>query len=999
MASKFNMSLLCTVGVVALASASSAYAQGGPVEQVTVTGSRVISDITLSPTPLTVVTAEQLQATTPSNVPDALNKLPVFIGGRTPRSQDNGSRNTSGNVLALRNFGASRTLILLDGHRVPASNQDGTVDIDTLPQMLMSRVDVVTGGASAVYGSDAVAGVVNFVLDKNYTGFKYNVNAGISKYSDAGRWQAGMAYGTDVFGGRGHFEMSARYENQDMIPIEARPYGYNNNTWVQAGAGSVANPFVSVPYGHLLNQSQAGTINCGTGCAVNNYTFVDPNTIRPMIQGVPTGTTNLQSGGDGGYQTGGTFRSQLRSYEAFMRTDYDLTDTINVYVQGTWAESKNFASWAPFVISSAGGRPNGFFTNNPFLSPAVQAQLAAGGRTIAATALVPNTNGGGTPPTPPPGATYFTAPSYVPQRVDGAPAYKSRSMYNTIGTQRNVSIQGGATGTLMEKFNWDVQFNHGESRLKVRNPTNTDNGRLLASQDAVIAPAGTTVNGVSVAGSIQCYVTTIPNLAALYPGCVPMNLFDPARGISQESFNWTTRSTQWILTQELDDLSGTISGPLGFGLPAGEITAALSGEMRWATYEMQTDALPTEFVNCSGLRMCLQNGNTNPVRWTQNVNGPVFASNNVWEFAAEVNVPLLKNVPLIQDLSLNAAGRYTNYSTSGEAQTWKIGLDWHVNDTVRFRGTTSVDIRAPNLNDLFQPMNISSTGFTDLLTTGNNSTRLQTQGTSTLVPEVARTYTMGIVLTPDFIPGLVVSLDYFQTHMSNAISFISGQSTAVQQLCIASAPTYNSPLCGLYIRPFAPGNPAYTTPANYPTVLLNSPLNAAKQQIEGWDMEVDYAFELADVMSELPGSVNFRHLFSYQPVNTTIQLPGAAPTWAIAPKTRQTTFINYTVGDWGFSFQNQWLSGFKKNNAPITTTNNVYSVPRIGSYNVLDVTIDKKFDMWGGDADLYFTVNNIGNTRAPLFPTNGSNPGLFYPTNGIHDDTGRFFTIGLKGNL
>ena len=243
MASKFNMSLLCTVGVVALASASSAYAQEGPVEQVTVTGSRIISDITLSPTPLTVVTAEQLQQTTPTNVPDALNKLPVFIGGRTPRSQDNGSRNTSGNVLALRNFGPSRTLILLDGHRVPASNQDGTVDIDILPQMLMSRVDVVTGGASAVYGSDAVAGVVNFVLDKTYTGFKYNVNGGISKYGDGARWQSGFAYGTPVFGDRGHFLMSAKYENQDMIPIESRPYGYNNNTWVQAGAGSAANPF------------------------------------------------------------------------------------------------------------------------------------------------------------------------------------------------------------------------------------------------------------------------------------------------------------------------------------------------------------------------------------------------------------------------------------------------------------------------------------------------------------------------------------------------------------------------------------------------------------------------------------------------------------------------------------------------------------------------------------------------------------------------------------
>ena len=1001
MASKFNMSLLCTVGVVALASASSAYAQEGPVEQVTVTGSRIISDITLSPTPLTVVTAEQLQQTTPTNVPDALNKLPVFIGGRTPRSQDNGSRNTSGNVLALRNFGASRTLILLDGHRVPASNQDGTVDIDILPQMLMSRVDVVTGGASAVYGSDAVAGVVNFVLDKTYTGFKYNVNAGISKYGDGARWQSGFAYGTPVFGDRGHFLVSAKYENQDMIPIESRPYGYNNNTWVQAGAGSAANPFTTVPYGRLFNQSQAGTINCGTGCAFNNYTFTNPNQIRPMIHGTATGTNNLESGGDGGYQKGGTFRSQLRSYEAFARGSYNINETTNFFIQGTWAESKNFASWSPFVISSAGGRPNGFFTNNPFLSPTVQAQLASGGRTLSAAQLAPNPviSGGGTPPTPPPGATYFTAPSYVPQKVDGMDARASRSMYNTIGTQRYVSIQSGITGTLMDKFNWDINYTHGESRLKVRNPNNTDNGRLLASQDAVIAPAGTTINGVNVGGTIQCFVSTIPNLAAMYPGCVPMNLFDPDRGISQESWNWTTRSTQWILTQQLDDLSGSISGPLGFGLPAGEISAAVSGEMRWATYDMQTNALPTEFVNCSGLRMCLQNGNTAPVRWTQNVNAPVSVGNNVYEFAVEANVPLLKDIPLIQDLSTNVAGRYTNYSSSGEAYTWKIGLDWHVNETVRFRGTTSVDIRAPNLNDLFQPVGISSTGFTDLLTTANNSTRLQTQGNAALVPEVARTYTAGMVLTPDFIPGLVLSVDYFQTHMSNAIAFISGQNTAVQNLCIASAPAYDSPLCGLYVRPFAPGSAQYTTTANYPTVLLNSPLNAAQQQIEGWDVEVNYTFELADLLEELPGSMNFRHLLSYQPVNTTIQLPGASPTWAVAPKTRQTTFLNYSVGDWGFSFQNQWLSGFKKNNAIVTTTSQNYAVPRVNSYNVLDVTIDRKFDLWGGDANMYFTINNIGNTRAPLFPTNGSNPGLFYPTNGVHDDTGRFFTIGLKGNL
>jgi len=178
---RLKFALMCAASIAALTTGARAQSAGRDVESVTVTGSRIISDITLSPTPITAVSAEQLQATTPTNIPDALNKLPVFIGGRTPRTQDNGSKNNGGNVLALRNFGTQRTLILLDGHRVPASNQDGTVDVDTLPQMLMSRVDVVTGGASAVYGSDAVAGVVNFILDKKFDGFKYNFNAGISK--------------------------------------------------------------------------------------------------------------------------------------------------------------------------------------------------------------------------------------------------------------------------------------------------------------------------------------------------------------------------------------------------------------------------------------------------------------------------------------------------------------------------------------------------------------------------------------------------------------------------------------------------------------------------------------------------------------------------------------------------------------------------------------------------------------------------------------------------
>ena len=175
---------MAALSVTALLAASSAWAQvankTSPASQgdeeldvVTVTGSRIITDNVYSPTPITAVAISEIALTTPSDTADALNKLPDIIGGRTPRNQGNGSTNNGGNTLSLRNFGPSRTLVLLDGHRVAPSNQDGTVNIDILPQMLVSRVDIVTGGASAIYGSDAVAGVVNFVLDKKFTGLAF----------------------------------------------------------------------------------------------------------------------------------------------------------------------------------------------------------------------------------------------------------------------------------------------------------------------------------------------------------------------------------------------------------------------------------------------------------------------------------------------------------------------------------------------------------------------------------------------------------------------------------------------------------------------------------------------------------------------------------------------------------------------------------------------------------------------------------------------------------
>ncbi len=909
-------------------------------------------------------------------------------------------------MLNLRNLGASRTLILLDGKRVAPSNQGGTTDTDILPQMLVSRVDVVTGGASAVYGSDAVAGVVNFILDKNFNGFKYDMNAGLSKYGDAAEEKIGLAWGTSLFGGRGHYEMSARIFNQDMIPIAARPYGYAGNSWVLAGSGTAASPFVNVPYGHLFNQSLTGTIKCGTSCPYTNYTFNGGGQLVPLTHGIPTTTSGVEQGGDGGYADPAdtTYQSRQRQAEFFNRFSYDLTPDINLYVQGGVSESADYSRWTPLVASSAASRPNTFFTNNAYLPASVQAQLtsaatAAGNLTPVVALNAAGTNAAQVAAA---GQPYFTDARYI-NKVDGQHAYLGGDIYATKGLDRNISMITGLTGKL-GGFNWEGFYSHQESRVTVNDPQNTNNARYMASQDAVIAPAGTKIQQVGapagattdVSGTVQCWAAIQPQYAALYQGCVPINIFDPNNGITQSAYNWIKSDTFWSLTQNLDNVGGSISGGLfGLGLPAGEITTALSGEMRWRTYNMKTNALPTDFVNCTGLRMCTVNGGAAPALWTQNVNAPVSVGDNVWETALEVNVPLLKDIPLAQDLNMDIAGRYTYYSISGEAKTWKIGINDRVNDTIRIRGTMSFDIRAPNLNDLYAPLNVSSTGFTDLLTTGNNSTQLVSQGNAQLTPEVAHTYTLGIVLTPDFIPGLTTSLDYYQTHMSQAIGNVSYQSTTVQNLCIASAPTYNSPYCTLATRPLPVGSPGYTTTANYPTQIFSSPLNSALTQLEGWNFEADYNFDWADVWSAIPGSMTIRHLVTYSPVLETQSLPGTPFNWTTQPKTRMTTFLDYQVGDWGFDIQNKWLSGYKLANSPTQ----VYASPRISSNNVMDFNVARRFDFIGGSSSFYFNIQNIGNTRAPLLGGGSSTPGLFYPAPGLYSDVGRYFTIGLRGNL
>ncbi|MEO8301026.1 MAG: TonB-dependent receptor, partial [Rhizomicrobium sp.] len=715
-----------------------------PSESIVVTGSRVISEAGNSPTPVTMISTTQLRDTTPANLADGLNKLPIFQGSQTIGRPGDGQGNYSSNVLNLRNFGVQRTLVLLDGHRATPSNADGTVDIDTLPQMLVSRIDIVTGGASAVYGSDAVTGVINFVLDKKFNGVKADLNAGLSTYGDAMSYNLGAVAGTDLFAGRGHFEAALEYRHRDPVNQSARPYGPASNYRALVGTGTVANPFNTIPNGRRPNSSFGGVVQgCVPACPLAAGTqFAANGGLIPFYAGIPgatdakgnvtAGTSNLNSGGDGAYNPYGTLFNGYHQGTLFGRFSYDLADNLTFYLQAQGSEAYSFGWYFPQKIQPGAGQADLFYKNNPYLSATVQAQLG----------------NNGTNPLQNPTANPAVQPSNTFQLGEFLVGNGQTEMNATGGVNRVLSFQTGLDGTIQNgRFSWNIFYAHGENRLAVNVVNNQNLQRMYAAQDAVPTSSGT----------LACYAATQAVTAARYADCVPINPFGPTAP-SQGALNYIFQTTAFHETNTLDDMGGSIAGKVLDGW-AGPITAALSAEARFNAYDIASNVPSSTMVDCTGLRFC----NAYLPLYSQAVLQAVHASNDVWEMALETEVPVIRDIPLVQAFGLNLAGRYTDYSVSGSVQTWKIGFNWNVIDSLRLRGTTSIDIRAPTLDDLFRPATLLQNVFTDLhipdLTKPQvpnpqyyaGTTTFSSQGNPKLVPEVARTYTVGAVWTPDFI--------------------------------------------------------------------------------------------------------------------------------------------------------------------------------------------------------------------------------------------------------
>lgn len=513
--------------------------------EIVVTGSRVIRNGDDSPTPLTVVSTEQLATASPANIPEALNKLPTFSGVNGQRlSFAPASANLAGNYLNLRNFGASRTLILLDSKRVPPTSADGLTDVNLLPQMLVNRVDVVTGGASSVYGSDGITGVVNFVLDNKFEGVKVQASNGISNYGDYRQTRLGAAFGTKLLGDRGHLIGSFEYfDNPGLLNTDARDQ--TRNAYFTTGRGIPADPYVISKNVRWVIGSPDGLVAAVLGPDPAGYAgqvFTTGGNLRPFVHGAPTSSPGYESGGDGFYFRKSSVAASLNTKQGFLKFSYDVTPDIEFYTQGTYSESRNIGTAFPFTYL-------GTFvpSSNAYLAPSVSATLQANG-------------------------------------VPGIILVKSSQDFT--GTQnlaklRNWSAMAGFKGKLGDRFDFDISFNHADSLQNVVFVDNINVSKLGAALDSVVS-----------GGQIVCRSSlSTPNA---FPGCVPINPFGPASE-SAAAHDYVTDDTNFRLTNTLDDLAGSITGS-PFDTWAGPVNVALSGEYRRATLETVGRSNPADYV-------------------------------------------------------------------------------------------------------------------------------------------------------------------------------------------------------------------------------------------------------------------------------------------------------------------------------------------------------------------------------------------------------------------
>ena len=881
-------------------------------ESIVVTGSRMSFAPNLtSPVPVTSVTAEDLASGNVS-LGDSLNQLPQL---RATFSQANSTRfiGTSGiNALDLRGLGTARTLVLVNGRRqITATPGVERVDVNSIPADLVERVDIVTGGNSAVYGSDAVAGVVNFVLDSDFEGIRARGQAGTSDRWDRESYFVSLTAGQNFADGRGNVSFAAEYAKQSTL--------YFTDRDAQTGAFSGRNQFNATEFTGIINNpallggfttprpaeaatgngipdtsflrgvlnnniSEGGlfTASCPTAAATGETTaefnarrtaactglpnpgstnslaqfgrtFVfqpDGSLIaNPCITDLrPFGSSNCVGGLGSSLRLTGMLSPGLERYSGTLLAHFEVSPAFDPFIEARYVN----------VTANQEGQPtffnNTFRIDNPFLT----AQALATLNSVLTPAQRANP------------ATTFTAQRF---NIDfgGRGEQHERETY---------SIVAGARGTFNDDWRYEIAANYG--RLETYYETE---GNLLRAQYANAIDA---VRNAS--GQIVCRINADASTTNDDAACVPVNLFGDGQP-SQAALDYFLYTSNRVQTATLFDVTAFVAGDTSdlFELPGGPVGFVIGGE-----YREQTGFAQYDDITKQGLTFLNAIADFDPPKL------------KVAELFGEINLPILVDVPGARELSISAAGRYSDYNvgSTGGVFAWNANGIWAPIDDVKFRVGYAKAVRAPTQSDLFsaatqtfingfvdpcsqtrindnpnRAANCAAAGVptTQTFTVGGVTTTepftnipasgisANNGGNPNLNEERSESWTFGLVLEPSFVPGLSITADYYDITIDNVIFALGGQQVINQcydnpsgidnQYCLAVFRNANGTLQGQ--SNVIHGGATVTLTPTGPSALI-APFNFAKQETSGIDVDMAYSTEIANGLN-----LSLRGLLSY----------------------------------------------------------------------------------------------------------------------------------------
>ncbi len=963
------------------------------MEEIQITGSRIQQVGMTTPTPVTAVTVEEIQALAPGTMAEAMATLPQFFGSTTTAATGGFFTSPGAGNLNLRGLGTNRTLVLLDGRRVVSSSRFGGTDINIFPESMLKNIETVTGGASAAYGTDAITGVVNFILDTDFTGFRGHAQGGSTDRSDNDNYEVGFSAGFDL-GERAHVLFSAEKYHQDPV------FTFEDRDWYQAW-GVVTDPANNnvhlVRPNVISNRLSMDGIIISTAPQLANLQFLSDGSVAPLVLGNPAATAgNTTQSHSSASRSGGTdnnldypnLQPESGRDSMFAYVDYDVSDGFNLYMQGIYGRSEVLSSNFGGAFGSVS--PLTIFSGNPFLPADVQNIMTANN--------IPSFQLG-----------RFGTREDIAR--DASTFSDSKSYQGTLGFKANIESDGFFNDW---NINGYAQYGRTETRGEQRGGVRMD--RIFLAADAVIDP---------MTGQTVCNVTLV---SGLYPDCVPINLFGRGNA-SEAAVDWVTgydpgitvntpvyftrdgyasgRTTSYVssehkvslaeLKQSLAELS--VDGKLFEGWGAGPILTALGASWREEEIEQIVQAAGNNPAVDPTVRPVPANDAALGIRGAsardlglpvdmQFSNVPnIYGSMKVTELFGELLVPVLHDLPFLQQLNFNGGVRWADYSGSGTIVAWKAGLDASFNDQLRLRGTVSQDVRAATLAERFDRTGGAANVRDPQQNNDTYGITIASGGNPALDPEEADTITVGLVYRPTWLSGFSTSLDWYSVSMKGAIGQLTAQDTVDQ--CAVGAVD----LCARIFR-----NATTNRIELVETVFLN--VNRAK--VSGLDLEVAYARPLSWFGGD--ERLTTRLFATYLRENSSTNFGAAKVDRAgqtgagqsgipfSLPEYKFTASLGYERGAFGFTLQGRYIGdGLLDANESRLVRADDNSVDS-AFYTDLNLSWRPSDKSWR----VYANATNLFDEPPPVTATYGTLQGASGQTNpALFDLLGRRYTLGV----